>query len=277
MNRKWIHLVAILAVGLLALSMAGCDKLKARDNLNRGVQAFRNAKYPEAVEKFKTAIELDPSFPTARLYLATAYMNQYIPGAESPENLQMAQAAKDNFLKVLEQEPNNSVAIASLAMLNFQEAQGIADPDKKNAKFDEAKTWYAKLAQVDPANKEAFYSLGVISWAKWYPAIQTARNNLGMKPEEPGPLKDKKVRAELRAKYWGMIDDGIKNLQKSLEIDKNYDDAMAYLNLLHRERADVAESQQEYSQDIATADDWLQKCLAERKRKAGATLTPTGQ
>src|ERR1043166_5176577 len=100
--RKW---TAVLAVAALALVSAGCEKLRARDRLNKGVQAFKNAQYPEAVEHFKTAVELDPSFPVARLYLATAYMQQYIPGAESPENNQMAQAAHDQFLKVLEQNP----------------------------------------------------------------------------------------------------------------------------------------------------------------------------
>ncbi len=68
----------------------GCEKLKARDHLNKGVQAFKNAKYTQAVDHFKEAVQLDPEFPTARLYLATAYMSQYIPGAESPENQQNA-------------------------------------------------------------------------------------------------------------------------------------------------------------------------------------------
>ena len=31
-------------------------------------------------------------------------MSQYIPGAESPENLQLAKQAKDEFVKVLETE-----------------------------------------------------------------------------------------------------------------------------------------------------------------------------
>ena len=64
-----------------------------------------------------------------------------------------------------------------------------------------------------------------------------------MKPDEPGPLKDNKAKAELYAKYMPVIDDGIKNLQKALDIDKESDDAMAYMNLLIRERADLADSQ----------------------------------
>ncbi len=39
------------------------------------------------------------------------------------------------------------------------------------AKLDEAAEWYEKLIEVDPKNKEAYYSLGVIAWSKWYPAL----------------------------------------------------------------------------------------------------------
>src|SRR5579864_5541445 len=104
MQRK---IVLLLAVAAMAVSATSCKKLQARDQLNKGVQAFKNAQYPVAVEHFKTAVDLDPNFPTARLYLATAYMQQYIPGAESPENKQFATAAHDQFMKVLEQDPKN--------------------------------------------------------------------------------------------------------------------------------------------------------------------------
>src|SRR3954462_11100227 len=112
--RKLSLIVGVAAVALLASS---CQKLRSRDQLNKGVQVFKNAQYAVAVESFKTAVELDPTFPTARLYLATAYMQQYIPGAESPENNRMAQAAHDEFMKVHEQNPNDKSAVASLASL----------------------------------------------------------------------------------------------------------------------------------------------------------------
>ena len=32
-----------------------------------------------------------------------------------------------------------------------------------------------RLIEADPKNKEAYYSLGVIAWAKWYPALMTSR------------------------------------------------------------------------------------------------------
>jgi tetratricopeptide (TPR) repeat protein len=258
----------ILGIGLLVLFSSGCDKLKSRDRINKGIQSYKAAKYPDAVEFFKEAVALDPSNVTGRLYLATSYMSQYIPGATSPDNLELAKEAKAEFTKVLEVHPNDTTALASLASLAYQEAQGMPDLDQKLKMLDESKEWYLKLIAADPQNKEGFYSLAVIDWVKWYAAWMRARADLGMKPEEPGPFKDKKVKAELAEKYAPLVDDGIKNLDKALEIDKDYDDAMAYKNLLILEKAYLDDTPDQYKADVEKADAWVQKALETKKAKA---------
>ena len=247
----------VAAVAAMALLATSCQKLKARDHLNKGVQAFKNAQYPQAVEHFKTAVDLDPTFATGRLYLAIAYMNQYIPGAESPDNVQMAKAAMDEFMKVLDQDSKNTVAIGYIANLYLNQK-----------KWDEAKQWNERLISVEPNNKEAYYSLGFITWSKWYPEYGKARAELGMKPEDPGPIKDKKVKEQLKTQYLPMLNEGLKNLDKALQLDPEYDDAMAYVNLLTRERADLMDSADEYKKEIEVADNWIQKALAAKKAKA---------
>src|SRR5438270_1554694 len=257
MRNIWLtHVWLILGVAGLVVLGSGCKHLQSRDHLNKGVQAFTAAQYPEAVEHFKTAVELDPGFAAARLYLATAYMQQYIPGADSPENNKMATAAFDNFRKVLEQEPKNTVAIASIASLNLNQK-----------KWEDAQQWYDKLIAVEPQNADAYYSLGFIAWSRWYPEYGKARAALGMKQEDPGPIKDKKVKEELKAKFGPIIDGGIAALDKALQINPEYDDAMVYENLLIRERADLADSKEEYEKQTKIADDWVQKSLATKKIK----------
>jgi hypothetical protein len=58
------------------------------------------------------------------------------------------------------------------------------------------------------------------------------------------------------------------NLNKALEVDKDYDDAMAYLNLLVREKAKLLDDKDEYAKQEKIADDWLQKALDTKKAKA---------
>ncbi len=267
--------VAILSVVALAFASTGCEQLRARDSLNKGVQSFKSAKYPLAVEYFEKAVQADPNLINARLYLATAHMSQYIPGADSPENMRSAQAAEQEFKRVLEREPGNTVAIASIASLHYQQAQGNQPIEEKIKKLDDAAVWYKKLGEVEPTNKEAFYSLGVITFNKYYAAILAARTKLGMKGGEPGPLKDKKLKDELKAQWLEPVNGGIANLEKALAIDKEYDDAMAYLNLLIRYRADLNDTPEQYRKDVDIADNWVTKSMETKKLKAERVAAKT--
>ena len=260
MKRSILLVVVSLAVALLLASATGCTKLRARDQLNKGVQAYENAEYTKAVDYFKKSVDLEPTFTTARLYLATAYMSQYIPGADSPENLEMVEAARREFAKVLETDPKNTVAIASIASLYFHQQE-----------FEEAEEWNKKLIAADPQYKAGYYTLGVIAWTRTFQVRMAARAELGMKPEDPGPLKDKKVREEVRARNLPIVDEGLQYLENAIEIDPEYDDAMAYLNLLHRERADLLDTREEFDKETEIADNWVDKTLEVKKIKAART------
>ncbi len=266
--RRLPTLSAAVLAAVMILVGTGCSYLQARDHLNKGINAYRSAKYSEAVEHFKQAMALDPDWLTPRIYLATSYMSQWIPGAESPENLEFASKAREEFLKVLDVDKTEPTALGYLAMLSYNEAIQTTDPDVKKAKLDESAEWHHKRIAADPNSKEAYYSLGVIAFTRWNQAWLTARSNLRMRSEDPGPLKDKKVREQLTADYGAVLDDGIANLQKAIDIDPEYDDAMAYMNLLIRERADLLDSEEEYAKQVEIADGWLQKALDTKKIKA---------
>jgi tetratricopeptide (TPR) repeat protein len=268
MNRVKSMLVA--AVAAVVVSASGCgnmiQQLRARDHLNKGVNAFKNAAYPQAVDHFKQAIELDPSFLNARLYLATAYMSQFVPGADSEENRRNAEAAEKGFQDILQRDPGNLLALESLGSLAFNQK-----------KLDEAKQWYEKLIKLDGTRKTAYYTIGVIDWTKaWAPQMEVAAK-LGMRPDDLGPIKDKKARDELKSKNDPVVDEGIQMLTKALEIDPAYDDAMAYLNLMYRQKAYIAETSEDNRKLSAQADQWMQKALETRKKKAEVSLTAPGQ
>ncbi|MGA8043038.1 MAG: tetratricopeptide repeat protein, partial [Terracidiphilus sp.] len=60
-----ISIFAVALVGMV-LSMSGCDRLAARDQLNKGVDSYKAGKYEEAINHFQKATELDPSLPMAK-------------------------------------------------------------------------------------------------------------------------------------------------------------------------------------------------------------------
>jgi TonB family protein len=246
--------------------------LYAQEALNEGIAAFKNGHYSQAVESFQQEVAAHPNSVNGHLYLGTAYMSMWVPGAVSPENAANARSAETEFRRVLELDGNNTVAIASMASIEYNRAASLPG-DEKVRKLDDAMDWYKRLAAVDPANKVAFYSMGVIAWAKWYPALMAARAKLLMKPQDPGPLPAP-VSAELKAQYSPLIEEGIANLNRALALDPDYDDAMAYINLLIRERADLLDTKEEYAADVAVANEWVQKNLDTKKAKAQAGTLP---
>jgi len=263
------------------LTLIAQDSTRADDWrtwLNRGIGEYKSGRYPEAVDDFQKSISLNPNEVSPHLYLATAWMTQYIPGAPSPENLNLEHYAETEFKRVLELDSKNLTALHSLASLNYQVAQGIANPEEKIRKLDDAAAWYQRVVAADPRDKEAYYSMGVIDWVKWYPNLMRARGQLGMRPEQPGPLTNAGVRQDLLARYSTLISDGMANLDKALEIDPQYDDAMAYMNLFVRERADLLGTPEEYRRDIEVADQWVRKALAAKKSKGstGASSSYAG-
>jgi len=253
--------LSIASLAALALLASGCTQLRSRSQINEGVAAFKNAQFPQAVEHFKTAVELEPDFSSARLYLAVAYMQQYVPGSSDPDNLKMADAALSEFQKVIQQTPNDKPAVKTAAAY-------IATLKLNQKKWDEAETWYKKVIEIDPKNTDAYYSLGFIAWSKWYPAYATAMHDLKQPLDSNFPIKDKKVKAELKEKWSPVIQAGLDNLQKCLEIDSLYADAMAYENLLIRERAYLLDDQKEFDAQIALANGWIDKAMDAKKKLA---------
>jgi Tfp pilus assembly protein PilF len=265
---------AALSLAALSLAMlsAGCDKLKARDHLNQGVTAFKTGNYSQAADEFNLAIAADPTFGVARLYLATAYEQQYVPGTDTAENKKFWQAAMDEFNNVLKDDPNNLLATQSVANLYFQ--LGNAKGPDSTENLTKAEDWNKKVIGIDPKNKEAYYTLGVIPWLEFLTPDREARNELHMSPEEESPLKPdvKKstLKADLKAKFWQPLTDGIESEKKALAIDPQYENAMSYMNLLLRYRADLDDTKEQYDADVKEANDWVAKALDTTKAKAKA-------
>jgi TonB family protein len=249
---------------LVAAALCAQDPTESRNALNQGVQSFRAAHYAEAVQSFQRAVAFDPSSSTARLYLATAYFQQFIPGADTPGNAQNAARAQDGFVQVLALDPQNKVALASLASLNLSQKR-----------WDDAGDWYERLIAADSRNADAYYSLGFIAWSEWYSAYQQARTRLGMRQDAPGPIPDPVVRQDLSTRFGPLLEAGILNLQKALELNPRYDDAMAYMNLLIRERADLRDTPEDWRRDTAEANQWIQKALDTKKLKAQPAPEPS--
>jgi tetratricopeptide (TPR) repeat protein len=262
MNKSRLLRLALLSLALI--SAVGCDKLRARDQLNKGVKAYKDNHYEEAINHFQEAVKLDPALINARLYLATAYVSQYIPGVDSPDNLATAKQAIDEYQSVIDANPSREQKVNS--------AKGIAYLYLNEKKWDDAKKYYRLASELDPNDPEPYYSVGVIDWTAAYQPRMEERAKLGVKPLDnlnPKNKDEKKACDELKEKNSPYIQEGLDSLNKAIELRPDYDDAMAYMNLMYRERADVeCDNLPQRQEDLKAADQWSDKVMQVRKIKA---------
>ena len=266
--------MALLALLVVAAGFSGCDKLKARDLLNKGVAAFKNGQYDAAEEDFKQAKNLDPSLLNARLYLATAYASQYIPGAPSEQNKNIGKQAIAEFKDILGTNPENLSAVDGVGSILFQMAGTPYDPKL----FEESKTYHQKHIQLKPEDPEPYYWIGVIDWTLAFHANAVMRRdynekNVKKQVKDTDPLPAA-IRGDYVSQYGPLIDEGVSDLQKAIAIRPDYDDAMAYLNLLYRRKADTVESATERASLINQAETLVDK-VKEIKQKRASQPPPT--
>jgi len=250
-----IPVTAAFVVTLL-FGATGCNQLKSRDQLNKGVQAFKNQKYEEAVNHFQTAINLDPKSEDAKLYLATAYANQVVPNLDSPDNLELANKALAAFQVVLAKDPNDLTALKQIASIS-----------RNIKKMDQAKEYERKVIAVDPNDAEAYYTIGVVDWMQAYKSAVAILAADGLTDDGNGNVKKSKGACQkIVEANTAPITEGLEVLQKAVSINPNYEEAMTYLNLMERRKADMeCGDEAARKADIASAEDWTQKSMGARK------------
>jgi tetratricopeptide (TPR) repeat protein len=255
-----VFIAAVTAALLLATT--GCTKLRARDQLNKGVQAYKASKFESAINNFKNAIQLDPNLAVAKLYLATACVAQFVPNTDTPENNRYADCAIEQYRNVL-QEPEAPKTTQVLATKGLASLYYNMGPKH----FEEAKEFDKRAIMLDPNDADNYYAVAVIDWVQSYTPRMEARKGLGLKPDDP--IKDKKVCADIQTKNQDKVKEGVDMLEKSLSLRKDYDDAMAYLNLMYRERADIQCGDSDArTADLKLADEMVEKTMQVKKAKA---------
>ena len=245
-----------VALAGMVLSMGGCNRLQARDQLNKGVDAYKSARYEEAIGHFQKATELDPSLPMAKSYLATALAQNVVPGLTTPDNLKNAQQAISIFQEVLAKEPNDVNSLKNIASIYFS-----------IKKFDQAKDYQKKVLSVDPKDPEAAYTVGVIDWTLAHENTLKALATVNMNDDGEGNTKaPKKVLQQIKEENQPLVDEGLQYLNQALANRSNYDDAMSYLNLTYRRKADVDyQDPAAVKADVASAKEWSSKAMGTRK------------
>jgi tetratricopeptide (TPR) repeat protein len=255
-------LLPIVAFWLATVFISAAQTVNAKAEFDLGVSSYKQSKYEEAVQHFRLAVLLDPTFVSAHLQLASAYAQQFVPGVDSPDNNRIGQQAIAQYDQVLTLSASGDQQVTAL--------KGIAYLYLNMKQFERSKEYDRKVLELEPNDPETYYAIGVIDWTESYQLRIEQRAKLNLKPEEP--LIDAAECWDVQAKNEDRVKDGIEMLTKAISIRQTYDDAMAYMNLMYRERADIqCGDLRAYRADIRTAEQWVDVTLTTKKAKAASS------
>lgn len=261
--------LALLVAASLALSaLAGCAKLKARGELKKGNDFYAQEQYTKALAQFKKGLEIDPDAKFAWRSVGMTALALYRPGDDKPENVEYGKAAIEGFEKYLEAYPKDEKVQDYLLScyvnmeqrdkaLQFIDAELAKNDPVSKAKYQTSKInvltqagrleeAYQLVEQTEKPEDRAqqYYTVGVSAWGKSY---------------HQGLTMDSETRAK-------MVELGLEALKKAIDSKTDYFEAMAYYNLMFREKAKIELDPAKKAELYATADAWQKRTIEVRKR-----------
>jgi beta-lactamase regulating signal transducer with metallopeptidase domain/cell division septation protein DedD len=268
-NLRRARLLLATGLGTLAVSAVIASGLAVSARAQGGVHnelkiaesAYNAGDFTTAAQHFEHAVELAPSNLKAKLFLANALLSQYFGQPRQPDSPLIAQA-RQQYQDVLASDSSDKQALQGMVTIAMQTGHAA-----------DAHPYAIKLTEVDPQDKTTFYTVGVLDWATVYPELGRAKAASGGKPEDYA-ISDATLRKNFRDQYQPVVEEGMKMLDKALALDPAYGDAMAYMNLLYRLKAAMADNPADAARLIATADQWVGKALAVRKQTAALKPAP---
>jgi tetratricopeptide (TPR) repeat protein len=275
-RRKVVRAVA--AVLFLAATLFGCDAIRSRTLMNEGNKLYKAQKYDEAIVKYEEIRKFAPDDWGANYQIAVSWLASYHPGSTHPKDMEAADnaiAALERLLAMKAPSPEITekvrgfyVGILSdanradkaveyyMGLLqkepaNVQLILQLAQIYSKEGNFEGAYEYYNKRAQLEPNNKEAWYTLGVICWERSYRGEQ---------------MISREERADV-------VEKGLQAMEKALALDADYFDALSYTNLLYREKAKVFANDGKLDEaQVAwqSAESFVKRALEAKKKQAAA-------
>jgi tetratricopeptide (TPR) repeat protein len=259
---------------LLFLAAAGCDKFKSKQLIREGNAYFKEQLYEDALKKYEQAQALDPDEVRLDKFVAMGNMALYNPGSTHPKDVAALEKSIEHFKKYLAARPEDEKAAKFLvttymnaqryddAIAYFkdfignhpkdsQAVQTVAMLYAKKGDYENSIDWQKKRAVLEPANADVFYTMGVTAWDKSYnaPGADISPEH-GLTPEK---------RKEI-------LDFGMASLDKAIEINPDYFEAMLYKNLMYRQYARIEGDPAKVAELTAKATEWQTKALEVRKK-----------
>ena len=284
--------------------------LKAQKAYKEGNDRYRAQDWKAAAEKYEQALQSDPGKTEIFFYLGNAYDNQYKASrAGEPANDANIQKAIEYYQKAAEHDVKPEMKTLALQYLySAYGPEKLNDPSKAEpivrkmidaepgepanyfalakiyeeaGRYEEAEQAFLKGRDAKPNDPTVYTTLSAFynrqgDFAKTIEALNKAAT---LAPDNPQGYqlvatyywekssKDHRLTDAQKMEY---INKGLENVNRALQLNPSYVDALVYKGLLFRQQALVEKDRAKQLQllDQATA---LQKQAIELRKKTGAT------
>ncbi len=279
------------------------DDTSVQSWIDRGKAAYWQMNLAEAFVHFEKAVAADPQSIEAQLCYGAVCLFQYQNGIAGAipqflldpsgepwpeedmktevqrirdlithENATNGKRAEEHLWRAVHLDPRNVLATEYLAQLFFAWSDNGTDGwgGTRQSRLPEAKHWYQRILEIDPQHKFAHYVCGVIDWTRAFEVVQSSGSY-------PRPLPSEEARQSLHSHVALLLDQAVRNLSRSAEIDPGAWRPMSYLVQVMRLQAYVAATEDEAALASSGAEDltrWVNRIL-EPQSKSGANGTVT--
>jgi len=279
-------------VVLSGLANLGCTELRARQHAREGNRLYQGGQYALAIQEYEKAQALYPDLVPVVLNKGLACRQLLVPGLQSKDNQRAVDCALEAFarleqlrpedprgkqlyvqtlfeadrferletmyLEILKKKPNDRKAI-----------HGLIQVYVRSERSQDALKWTRERARLEASDPEAQYAVGVLIHDLLFRKGGSGANasfdpRLGAESQQPPPQF---VKGDLQgAERVRLADEGLRHLDRALAIRPEYGEAMAYKNLLYRQRAFAFFGEPErWQADMNAAERWRQRALARGK------------
>ena len=294
------QLSAMLA--FTAIAGFGCTELRARQHAREGNRLYQAGEYAEAIQEYDRAEALYPDLPAVVLNKGLACRQLLVPGGQSNDNKSAVDCALEAFTRLQQLRPDDPRGeqlyvqtlfdadrfeqLESMYLKKLQKnagdrkvIHGLIQVYSRWERWRDALKWTLERARLEPKDPEAQYAAGVLIYNLLFEKGGSGDNAAfdprpGAKVDQPPPsfAQGDLVNQE-RAR---LADVGLQHLEKALAIRPGFAEAMAYMNLLHRQKAlAFLDAPERWQEQMNAAERWRRRALeqgeASKNREAPAS------
>ncbi len=184
--------------------------------------------FEKAEEYFLALVDIQRDKPEAYYALGDLYERFH-----DPDSLPLLDKAIEAYEKPVEMSPEDPIPYRQVAALL-----------NKYGRFEDTMAWLGRARDVESDNPEGYYIIATHFWDKVY--------------------RDPELTRQQRAEY---IQRGLAELDKALELNPEYVDALIYKNLLIREQAKIERNPRRRRELTAEADRYRDLAIELRKKQ----------